>query len=125
MKKHRGFRGKTFQSKYANLEAWWDDMGMHDVTMNVPFIPVCYGGVFAIQTSLISGKKHWLEKIEHSLERKDNIEEGHFAERTWVALFSKPLVPNQVLALMNVTNEVITKCCYDGALFRNDAIWVS
>lgn len=35
------------------------------------------------------------ELLERSLSREDNIEEGHFAERTWAALLSKPINPEK------------------------------
>jgi hypothetical protein len=36
-----------------------------------------------------------------SLSRGDNIEEGHFAERTWAALLSKPLGLEQADEIMS------------------------
>jgi hypothetical protein len=47
------------------------------------------------------------EKIEDSLMRGDNIEEGHFAERSWAALLSNPLEDFQVEALKKHSSKVI------------------
>jgi hypothetical protein len=42
----------------------------------------------------------WM-KLEISLTRGDNIEEGHFVERSWAALLSNPLEPLQIDAIQN------------------------
>ena len=41
------------------------------------------------------------KKLEVSLRRSDNIEEGHFGERSWAAMLSNPLEPLQIEALQN------------------------
>jgi hypothetical protein len=40
-------------------------------------------------------------KLEISLTRGDNIEEGHFVERSWAALLSNPLELIQIDAIQN------------------------
>ena len=71
---------EPFISQYKNLEEWQNEMGF--VTQK-PFTPVCYGGVFAAKVRQIRNNKHLWPKIESNLARADNLEEGHFAERSW------------------------------------------
>jgi len=82
-----------FKSKYTNLEAWAKDL---ELPVPYPFVPVCYGGIFMTTKNQIAkkGKAVW-ERLEKSLSREDNIEEGHFAERSWAFLLSKPLYPDR------------------------------
>lgn len=79
---------ETFTSNFENLEAWTDFIGFE---AQKPFHPVCYGGVFATTISRIRNRAPLWTKIEKSLSRADNLEEGHFAERSWATLLMKPL----------------------------------
>lgn len=96
---------EPFKSKYANLSDW---------IMSIPFawahnpalVEVCYGGSFG--TTLAAIRKHpqtsW-ESLSRSLSRSDNLEEGHFAERTWARLLAKPIEPYQVEALLQYLTQ--------------------
>jgi hypothetical protein len=68
---------------------WWSSVG---VEFPRPFAPVCYGGSYAVKASNIKKVPLQVRKaLVQSLSRADNIEEGHFAERTWAGLLSTPL----------------------------------
>ena len=56
------------------------------------FWPVCYGGGFTASRDAARRlpRQVW-RNLERSLRRADNIEEGHYMERTWAALFTQPL----------------------------------
>jgi len=78
---------EKIKSNYSSMDSWLNDMGIDLPT----YAPVCYGGNFAAKATQIYSKRIIWEKMEASLMRGDNIEEGHFAERTWAALLSRPL----------------------------------
>jgi hypothetical protein len=44
--------------------------------------------------------------IEDTLNRGDNIEEGHFMERSWAASLASPLEKFQIEALKNYSSRV-------------------
>jgi hypothetical protein len=78
-----------FKSMYKNL-------GDFHRRLNIKIPPnvtqVCYGGSFAV--SMENVRRHPVElwtRLEQILSRGDNIEEGHFAERTWAGLLATPL----------------------------------
>lgn len=82
-----------FKSRYKNLGAWADEL---ELPVPYPFVPVCYGGIFMTTKNQIAKKsKAMWKSLEKSLSREDNIEEGHFAERSWSMLLSKPLYPDR------------------------------
>ena len=72
-----------------NLGEWLDRF--LGVKLHHDIVPVCYGGVFATSTSQIRrhSRGFWL-RASQSLSRGDNIEEGHFMERSWAHLFLEP-----------------------------------
>mmetsp|Transcript_25550 Transcript_25550/g.60424 ORF Transcript_25550/g.60424 Transcript_25550/m.60424 type:complete len:525 (-) Transcript_25550:276-1850(-) len=56
-------------------------------------VPVCFGGRFMTTLNQIINNGNvndWTPMLE-SLSRGDNIEEGHYMERMWAALLSKPI----------------------------------
>ena len=85
----------SFKSKYASMKDWTVDVEAYDAIPH-NLTQVCYGGVFAARLDRILSKSHrmWL-KIEQSLARSDNLEEGHFAERIWAPLLAVPLTPTE------------------------------
>ena len=56
-------------------------------TLPWPAAPVCYGGSFAVKASRIAPKRQLMKRFEEALSHGNNIEEGHYAERSWAALF--------------------------------------
>jgi len=83
---HNTYRSDTitFKSSHANLGAYWLAIS---VTLSQKFVPVFYGGIFASSVENIykQDMKMW-KKFMESLTRGDNIEEGHFGERSWAAM---------------------------------------
>ena len=65
---------------------WADSIG---ITLPSPRIPICFGGNFMVKASQIYSKQDLLRNIMKTLVRGDSIEEGHFAERIWAALFTQ------------------------------------
>ena len=56
-------------------------------TLPWPAAPACYGGSFAVKASRIAPKRQLMKRFEEALSHGNNIEEGHYAERSWAALF--------------------------------------
>lgn len=80
-----------FKSQYPTMKEWISSIG------NISLFPenvtqVCYGGVFATKLKQIFHHNDNLwQNIVDTLSRGNNIEEGHFVERSWAALLAKPL----------------------------------
>ena len=84
---------------YQNLGQYADFIGFK---LQKPFVPVCYGGVFASTVSQIrrTPNDKW-SVMEKSLSRRDNLEEGHFAERLWGPVLTKTLNSDAVSKINN------------------------
>eukprot|EP00928_Gymnodinium_smaydae_P085376 TRINITY_DN6876_c0_g3_i1.p1 TRINITY_DN6876_c0_g3~~TRINITY_DN6876_c0_g3_i1.p1 ORF type:complete len:357 (-),score=34.76 TRINITY_DN6876_c0_g3_i1:280-1278(-) len=66
------------KAPYANLNSW-----LTALNISMPsVVPTCYGGFFAARPESICNGHPW-DAIAASLSRGDNIEEGHYMERTW------------------------------------------
>jgi len=89
-----------FKSNHANLGEYWRTINL--TLSQQLFVPVCYGGIFAasVENTYKQDMNMW-KKLEVSLRRSDNIEEGHFGERSWAAMLSNPLEALQIEALQN------------------------
>jgi hypothetical protein len=88
-----------FKSSHINLGEYWRTINL---TILQQFVPVCYGGIFAVSVeNIYKQDMNMWKKFEVSLRRGDNIEEGHFGERSWAAMLSNPLEPLQIEALRN------------------------
>jgi hypothetical protein len=90
--------GSEFRGKYINVGDFYRSIPGHQRPPK--FVQTCFGGVFA--ASVPSIKKRDMDfwaHIERVLSRGDNIEEGHYAERTWASFLAKPLEPYQVEGL--------------------------
>ncbi len=101
----------TFKSIYKNLGVFYKSVissgggDPADTTISYPeLVQVCYGGVFAASYLNIKMVDHstW-KRIEEALSRGNNVEEGHFMERSWGSLLATPLQHFQVEALLNYT----------------------
>lgn len=79
-------------ARFKNIGEWIDKLSLSTIAVASNLVPVCIGGVFAVTNSQMKKqpRQSW-GAIEKSLSRGDNIQEGHFAERLWAALLSKPL----------------------------------
>ena len=103
----------TFVSEeYPTLKTWKDSMGL--VTANSQTIPVCYGGMFAVKQERVldQSEESW-KRVKESLEREDNLVEGHYAERLWASILYgndkkyAEAVDNFVLPHINQTSRCI------------------
>ena len=91
-----------FKSEYRNLDHWLKSLSLKDYIQQ-PLTPVCYGGIFlTTRHQILKYPSSMYERIAQSLSRGDNIEEGHFAERTWAALLSKPVKPFQIKQMLKL-----------------------
>jgi hypothetical protein len=111
---HRRSDGNDFGEKVSfhndniqNLGEWIDQLNLHPAALNQDIVPVCYGGVFAATSYQVAvqPKRVW-KAIEDSLSRGDNIAEGHYAERMWAALLSKPLSNKSATAVWEANPTV-------------------
>jgi len=84
-----GAKNAGFKSEYDNLRHWHTSLG---VAPREELVQACFEGRFSASVSQIKKVEDGVwRKIEEDLRRGDNIEEGHFAERTWGMLLSAPL----------------------------------
>ena len=100
MKNHKRIGGSVisdaapFRSNYSNLGEWLSALNL---SQPFPYSAVCFSGVYAVLESRIAAvpRDVW-RRMERSLSRGNNIEEGHFAERTWAGLLSQPLTQREL-----------------------------
>jgi hypothetical protein len=106
------FDSSQFKSKYKNMKGWLDDM---NIVLPRQLTKVCYGGMYAVKVSRIANVRQSIwERLEESLSRADNIEEGHFAERTWAALLSEPPTPEDANMLVDMADHINFRVAADG-----------
>ena len=85
-----------FQSPNRPLNNWLEQLHVvpHDKLRKIfkpgRLVPVCYGGQFAVKRENVKrvSREGW-DNLAESLVRGDNVEEGHFAERSWGALLTE------------------------------------
>ena len=95
----------TFKAAIRPLGAWWRSLQIAELdTSSRRFVPVCYGGGFATTADAIRRVPlpAW-NRVVQSLERGENIEEGHYMERSWAALLTAPLQLKEDRALACAT----------------------
>eukprot|EP00980_Cylindrotheca_fusiformis_P004882 scaffold1038_cov100-Cylindrotheca_fusiformis.AAC.5 len=94
-----------FESDYHTLGSFYDHLGAEPVDREI--VQVCFGGVFAASVRRIRQQKMevW-KRLEESLSRGDNIQEGHYAERMWGMLLAPPLEPYQVEAIKAYSDTI-------------------
>ena len=96
--------GMAFRSDiYENLGEYFRNITSLNVDSGgtphpTPVLPdvvqVCHGGVFAATAHRLRRvPAHVPHNIMRTLSRGDNIQEGHYAERSWAMLLAKPLEP--------------------------------
>ena len=113
-------QGAEHFSKYSDMQAWTTTVG---VRLPQPLTPVCYGGIFAanIERLLAVDMSVW-RNIRHSLSRADNIEEGHFMERSWAGLLSiEPMPEIYLQKFLNNTAQCFRRniCGYRGHIIQS------
>lgn len=96
--------GVTFLSEYKNLGEFYDAV---NIKPSQDLIQVCYGGIFSASTKNILKQDMivW-KKLESLLTRGDNIQEGHYAERSWGLLLASPLEQFQNEAVRKHSNSI-------------------
>lgn len=103
-----------FESNFANLQSFVDKL---DIGPLPKVVQVCYGGVFAASVSSIRKTKASVWKTsENILSRGDNIQEGHYMERTWGMLLAAPLETYQMDALVKCSTVREEKSHFKGML---------
>jgi len=105
----------SFKSVYPNLGEF---LKAKNLESKKSLTQVCYGGSFAASVSNIRriDQSSWGE-LEHSLSRGNNIEEGHFMERTWASILATPISDEDIHKLHDFARAIYpSMCCYNGAL---------
>ncbi len=102
-----------FNNNFPNLGVWADHVQLHPTAITQNIAPVCCGGVFAVTSHQISKhpKRVW-RAIAESLSRGNNIIEGHYAERLWASLLSKPLSNESATAVWGMSPIVDRYPCF-------------
>ena len=109
---------KTDQAKFKSSNT---NLGSFVNSLHVgPFsnaVQICYGGVFAASVSNIKKTKSsvW-NTVEKILSHGDNIQEGHYIERSWGMILSTPLLQFQVDAMIKYTERLSSKQHFRGCL---------
>ena len=109
--------GKPFHVGDRTLGDFYNSLNARPSSPDL--VQVCYGGIFAASTENIfkQNLRVWTT-LEKALERGDNIQEGHFAERIWGSLLATPLEAFQIEALRNHSTGVrIQNGAIHGSLF--------
>ena len=103
-----------FHSEYENLADYMSslDYSFPELTQ------VCYGGNFATTRKSIQRHPTSLWKnIRQSLTRGNNLEEGHFVERSWGGLLANPIKRYQMKALITYSAGItMSTASINGAL---------
>lgn len=111
VKKEGEEEAAPFLSEYDNLGSFYQSLSSIQQSeffdADATITPVCYGGIFSASIANIYKRdmKVW-KSLTKKLERGDNIQEGHYAERLWATLLSTPLKPYQIKALKNYATGV-------------------
>ena len=109
----------SFMANYSDLGSFVDEL---DIGRPFPsLVQVCTGGVFAASVRNIKKIKmaSW-EAAEKLLSRGDNIEEGHYMERSWGMLLANPLEQFQIDAFNEKSRiDPETRWQYKGVLINN------
>jgi hypothetical protein len=105
-----------FESNFSNMKDWLSFVGGN---IKTDLTEVCYGGTFvATRGRILAHPKNLWERIE--LSRGSNIEEGHFAERSWASLLSKPLSASQQNSLIQYSTGIANlSVSYVGTLLHS------
>jgi len=110
--------GGDFTSSYEDLYDWAEQLGFAHPR---PLTPVCYKGSFATTVEMIQSRGNLWRKMEESLARGDNIEESHFAERSWAALLSYHIVPDKMTILQKASSMTLGTA--DDIMSRKRGFW--
>jgi hypothetical protein len=108
---------QQFKSGFKSLESWLKSIPFAFPTS--PLLQVCYGGSFITTDEAIFKYPHtsWMA-LERSLSRANNIEEGHFMERSWAGLLSRPLRRQEAFAVLNYSTGFAKRFHLRGAFIH-------
>jgi len=96
--------------QFLNLGDWIDKMQITSVQSNRNLVSECFGGFFAVTSKQIAKQPQSTWKaLEDSLSRGDNIVEGHYAERLWGCLFSKPVSDETADVILGMNHSFETE----------------
>ncbi|KAG8457418.1 hypothetical protein KFE25_011273 [Diacronema lutheri] len=91
----RALDGAQFKSPYDHFQFLAKALDESELLrlLDAEFVPVCYGGSFAVTRERVHAvSQGTFVRLRALLNRGvDSIEEGHFMERTWAALLAPPL----------------------------------
>ena len=99
--------GNTVFAKYPFYEEWAKDVGLKQLLSTTnEIVPVCYGGSFTVTgENMRRVTKQQYSTLKKSLERGDNIQEGHFMERSWALLLTREPSQSTHQRLLESTEE--------------------
>jgi hypothetical protein len=88
--------------EFENVGEWVDKLQLGPVFSTKNIVSICHGGFFAATHARIAIQPNrvW-DAMEKSLSRGDSIEEGHYAERIWGCLLSKPISNETAVAIVD------------------------
>jgi hypothetical protein len=96
--------GITFLSEYKNLGEFYSAL---NIKPSQDLVQVCYGGIFSASSkNILKQDMSVWKKLESLLMRGDNIQEGHYAERSWGLLLASPLEQFQNEAVRKHSSSV-------------------
>mmetsp|Transcript_15379 Transcript_15379/g.32541 ORF Transcript_15379/g.32541 Transcript_15379/m.32541 type:complete len:362 (+) Transcript_15379:227-1312(+) len=79
-----------------------------NITLPPILTPVCYRGHFSTTPSrIVQYPLQFWVNLRDALGRADNLEEGHYMERLWAAILSKPYFATEQQALEHMADESI------------------
>uniref|UniRef100_A0A7S3QHC4 Uncharacterized protein n=1 Tax=Chaetoceros debilis TaxID=122233 RepID=A0A7S3QHC4_9STRA len=115
--------GVDFMSEnYPNLGSFYNHLDSEKALPMPKLVQVCYGGIFAASVNNLKRTDDSIWKMaEESLTRGNNIHEGHYMERLWGHLMSKPLEQYQIDAIKNHANDnYVEQFPFNGLLCKGD-----
>lgn len=122
-----------FLSEYKSLGQWYTAMG---APTPPEAMQVCYGGVFSgsfrniykstdVNKVIAEMDTSMWKNVEVSLSRGNNIQEGHFAERSWAPMIQTQLPTWQLEALLEKADGVyMNKSSFHGTLMMRPKLYL-
>lgn len=103
-----------FQSNFTTFGSFFES----HFQLNLPeLVQVCYGGVFAASYSnIVQLDASALKKVEKTLSRGNNIQEGHYMERAWGPLLATPDLKAHQIEFLRNRSIRLAPYSYTGAL---------
>ena len=70
----KNYKDRKIASTHKNFGDWLDKL---EIELPTPLVPLCYSGFFAVKASRTIGLRKIWKKIEESLNRGNDVEEGN------------------------------------------------